>query len=219
MSGLTGDWDKLNNLLNPERLQKKLHQATARVGNYGVSEIKKGIVSGAPAGEKFTPLSPMTIENRKKRHGKASTRPLIDNGDLVGSITYAIPNPDTVFIGVKKTAKGGADQANIAAVHEFGCTIPVTPKMRAYMHYQGVHLKPTTQYINIPPRPFLSPIFNSNEFREKIAKIYLRAIKSAFFADSGGSSGGENAGGGGSGGSGGGDGRLRDEHGRFISRK
>ena len=212
MSELTGEWGKLVNLLNPARMKQKLHQAAARVGNYGVSEIKKGIVSGAPGGQKFTPNSALTIAR------KGSSSPLIDKGDLVGSVTYDIPNPNTVFIGVKKTAKGGADQANIAAVHEFGCTIPVTPKMRAYMHYQGIHLKPTTQYINIPPRPFLSPIFNSNEFREKIAKIYLRAIKSAFLAGSGGSSRGDDPGSSNSGGSGGSDGRLRDEHGRFIRR-
>ena len=183
MSGLTGDWDKLNNLLNPERLQNKLHQAAARVGNYGASEIKKGIVSGAPGGEKFAPLSPLTIENRRKRHGKASASPLIDNGDLVGSVTYDVIDHDTVFIGVKKTAKDGVNQANIAAVHEFGCTIPVTPKMRAYLHHEGIHLKASTQYVNIPARPFLRPIFNSNEFREKIAEIYLTAIKEAFMPD------------------------------------
>ena len=174
MSELTGDWGKLANLLDPSRLKGKLHQAAARVGNYGASEVKKGIRSGAPAGQKFAPLHPATIAH------KGSSKPLIDKGDLLGSVTYEIPAPDTVFIGVKKTANGGADQANIAAVHEFGCTIAVTPKMRAYLHYEGIHLKAATQYIHIPARPFLRPIFNSNEFRENIAKIYLMAIKEAF---------------------------------------
>ena len=176
MSELTGDWDKVANLLNPARMQKKLHQAAARVGNYGASEVKKGIRSGAPCGETFAPLHPATIAR------KGSRKPLIDKGDLIGSVTYVIPNPDTVFIGVKKTAKSkdGKSEANIAAVHEFGCTIPVTPKMRAYLHHEGIHLKASTQYVNIPARPFLRPIFNSNEFREKIAEIYLTAIKEAF---------------------------------------
>lgn len=216
MSGLTGDWGKLDNLLNPARMKQKLHQAAARVGNYGASEIKKGIVSGAPAGQTFAPLSSLTIENRKKRHGQASTSPLIDNGDLVGSITYDIPNPDTVFIGVKKSSKNkdGTSEANIAAVHEFGCTIPVTQKMRAYLHYQGIHLKASTQYINIPPRPFLRPIFNSPDFRKKVAEIYLKAIKEAFIAGSGGGTGGGDVSSAST--SSGSSQRARDSHGRFI---
>ena len=176
MSELTGDWGKLENLLNPMRMRQKLYQAGAKVGNYGASEVKKGIRSGAPAGETFTPLSQVTIDR------KGSSKPLIDKGDLIGSVTYELPSRDTVFIGVKKASKNkdGTSEANIAAVHEFGCTIPVTPKMRAYLHHQGIHLKASTQYIHIPARPFLRPIFNSSDFRKKIAEIYMKAIKEAF---------------------------------------
>lgn len=175
-SGLDGDWDKLANLLNPARMKSKLEMAAKKVGAYGASAVKKGIVSGAPGGEKFTPLSPVTIAN------KGSSKPLIDNGDLVGSVTYATPDTNTVFIGVRKSAKSkdGGALANIAAVHEFGCTIKVTPKMRAYLHYQGIHLKASTQYITVPPRPYLRPTLNDPEFREKIAEIYLKAVKEAF---------------------------------------
>lgn len=43
----------------------------------------------------------------------------------------------------------------LAAIHEYGCNIIVTPKMRAYLHSQGLHLKPTTTEIRIPERSFL----------------------------------------------------------------
>lgn len=43
----------------------------------------------------------------------------------------------------------------LAAIHEYGCTIPVTPKMRAYLHSIGVHLKKETTKIVIPERSFL----------------------------------------------------------------
>ncbi|MBR0096877.1 MAG: hypothetical protein IJP88_06820 [Synergistaceae bacterium] len=174
MSGLEGSWDKLNVILNPDRLRRKLNQTAARVGNYGVKLIKEGIVSGAPNGVKFADNHPYTIAR------KGSSKPLINKGDLLGSVTYAVPEVNSVFIGVKKSAKGGANAANIAAVHEFGCTIKVTPKMRAYLHHNGLHLKKSTQYIHIPPRPFLSPIFNSEEFLDKVAEIYLKAVKEAF---------------------------------------
>jgi len=36
-----------------------------------------------------------------------------------------------------------------------GCKIPVTPKMRAYLHHIGVHLKSSTTQIVIPERSFL----------------------------------------------------------------
>ncbi len=43
----------------------------------------------------------------------------------------------------------------IAAVHEFGVQISVTPKMRAYLHHIGIHLKAETDTINIPERSFI----------------------------------------------------------------
>lgn len=47
------------------------------------------------------------------------------------------------------------EQAWLAGIHEYGCKIEVTDKMRAYLHGQGLHLKASTQYITIPERAFL----------------------------------------------------------------
>ncbi len=47
------------------------------------------------------------------------------------------------------------DSQWLAAIHEYGCNITVTPKMRAYLHHKGIHLKPTTKVIRIPERSFL----------------------------------------------------------------
>ena len=164
MSQLTGDWDRLDEILNPAKIKAGIQQAAARVGNYGASQVKRGIVNG-----NFTPNSPLTIAR------KGSSKPLIDKGDLVGSITYQVIDSENVFIGVKK-----GKEANIAAVHEFGCVIQVTPKMRAYLHHQDVHLKPSTQYIYIPPRPFLRPVLNSPDFMAKVTEIYIKALERMF---------------------------------------
>lgn len=48
----------------------------------------------------------------------------------------------------------------LAAIHEYGCKIPVTPKMRAYLHSIGVHLKKSTTEIVIPERSFLRAGFD-----------------------------------------------------------
>ena len=169
MSELSGDWARLDEILNPARIAAGVRQAAARVGNFGASQVKKGIVSGAPGGQAFVPNSSLTVER------KGSSRPLIDHGDLVGSITYEVVDSSSVFIGVKK-----GKEHNIAAVHEFGCTIAVTPKMRAYLHHQGVHLKASTQFIHIPARPFLRPVLHSDDFKAKVAQIYIQAIERMF---------------------------------------
>lgn len=47
----------------------------------------------------------------------------------------------------------GLTLAHLWKIHEYGTTIKVTAKMRAYLHSINIHLKPTTMYIRIPPRP------------------------------------------------------------------
>ena len=47
------------------------------------------------------------------------------------------------------------DHAWIAGIHEYGCRIKVTPKMRAFLHSQGLHLAASTTEIVIPERSFL----------------------------------------------------------------
>lgn len=56
----------------------------------------------------------------------------------------------------------------LAAIHEYGCTIPVTAKMRAYLHGIGVHLKKSTTQIVIPERSFLRAGYDQN--RDAILK-------------------------------------------------
>lgn len=54
------------------------------------------------------------------------------------------------------------EQAWLAGIHEYGCKIEVTDKMRAYLHSQGLHLKASTQYITIPERAFLRNGYDQN---------------------------------------------------------
>lgn len=57
-----------------------------------------------------------------------------------------------------RTVKVGAlkgENAWLAGIHEYGCEIKVTPKMRAFLHRNGLHLKESTTVIKIPERSFL----------------------------------------------------------------
>lgn len=51
----------------------------------------------------------------------------------------------------------GGFAARYGAVHEFGAKIPVTDKMRAFLHYKGVHLKKSTTEIIMPERAWFRP--------------------------------------------------------------
>ena len=54
------------------------------------------------------------------------------------------------------------EHAWLAPIHEYGLNILVTPKMRAYLHRQGLHLKASTTHIKIPERSFLRTGYDEN---------------------------------------------------------
>lgn len=60
------------------------------------------------------------------------------------------------------------EHAWLAAIHEYGCKIPVTPKMRAYLHTIGIHLKKDTTVITIPERSFLRAGYDDR--KDKVLK-------------------------------------------------
>ena len=157
---LTGDWDKAKKLLgnNPgSRLAKAVQQATVKSAMLLVREIKKGIVSQAPGGQKFAELAPSTIAR------KGSSKALIDTGFLLSSITEKIMK-DKAFVGLLKTAvnKKGDSIANIGEIMEFGCTIKM----------------PNGATVVIPARPFLHPVMA--KYKKQVIQNYRDAIKGVF---------------------------------------
>lgn len=79
-------------------------------------------------------------------------------------------------IGSRKIKVGAlkGDHAWLAGIHEYGCTIPVTPKMRAFLHRQGLHLKNSTTVIKIPERGFLRSGHDKNA--DRVMKQTERAL-------------------------------------------
>lgn len=87
-----------------------------------------------------------------------------------------ITTKKVLFPDVKKTLEGlNGRKVNVgclkgshqwlAAIHEYGCRINVTPKMRAYLHYQGIHLKESTTVIVIPERSFIRAGYDDRKKR------------------------------------------------------
>lgn len=62
-----------------------------------------------------------------------------------------------VEVGVLK-----GEHAWLASIHEYGCNIPVTPKMRAFLRGKGLYLKKSTTIIRIPERSFLRTGYDKN---------------------------------------------------------
>ena len=68
-------------------------------------------------------------------------------------------NGKKVSVGVL----GGGENTWLASIHEYGCRIEVTEKMRSYLHKTGLHLKDSTTHITIPERAFLRNGFDENK--------------------------------------------------------
>ena len=76
-----------------------------------------------------------------------------------------------------RTVEVGAlagDHKWLAGIHEYGCDIPVTPKMRAFLHANGLHLSQNTTVIRIPERSFIRTGHDANV--ERIIKQTERAL-------------------------------------------
>lgn len=142
MKGLKAKQDRLNSM-NP---------LMRNIGEYmQKSTIKRFDAAEAPDGTPWKPLSAVSQQRAKRdAQGKNSKRrgqrkPLNDTGTLRRSIHYQ-PSANSVTVGTN---------LKYAAIHQFGGDIKVTPKMRAYLHSQGIHLRKSTNAIHIPARPFL----------------------------------------------------------------
>lgn len=80
----------------------------------------------------------------------------------------------TMMSGRAVEIGAASSEAWLAGIHEYGCTIPVTEKMRAFLHHQGLHLKDTTTVIKIPERSFLRTGHDENA--DKVINRTERAI-------------------------------------------
>lgn len=180
MGTLEGPWEKVSRglLATTAGMSKALARAAVVLRD----DIRQGIISQAPGGQRFKPLAESTIRMRgmskrsRRRAQKtiargAATKALIHHGDLVGSITYQLVSAREAFVGLLRQAKhkdSGESMANLGAIHEYGATI-------ADGWGRGIH-------ITIPPRPFIGPTWDAD--RAKVAKVFedalAESIKSAF---------------------------------------
>lgn len=65
------------------------------------------------------------------------------------------------------------EHAWLAAIHEYGCKITITPKMRAWLRSNGLPVRASTTHITIPERSFLRGGFDNchDEVSKKIGML------------------------------------------------
>ena len=80
------------------------------------------------------------------------------SGNLRASINYIMGTS-----GMLPSVNIGPRKIPYAAIHEFGGTIPVTDKMRAFLHWKGVHLKKTTTQLIMPQRKWFEPVIKQEQ--------------------------------------------------------
>lgn len=118
------------------------------------------------------PLHPFTLKEKEaKGH---DPRTLIATGFYVNSIKVVerkVGKGWTYYVGFEPNAMhpGGLPLHVLARILEYGARIRVTPKMRAYLHWRGLHLKADTKFVTIPPRPHWMPVFL--RVRREVGKI------------------------------------------------
>ena len=108
-----------------------------------------------------TPLHPFTLRQKEKKG--QDPRTLIATGayvNAIGVIETKKGKGYTYSVGLtEETHPGGLPMEQLGRILEYGARIRVTPKMRAYLHWRGLHLKKETEFITIPSRPHWGPVF------------------------------------------------------------
>ncbi len=209
---LFGDWNKMPEVVSlAARFQKAVEQSLLKEAQRLRTGIVKGIQSGAPGGQQFAPLSPITLAIRKAK-GFGGTKPMNVTGTLRNSIVVK-RMPGAVFIGLLRQgeARNGKSPANIGEIHEFGRTWTqrMTRKSRAFLFAmlrksggggpvgrdekgrftRGKFVRRNgggnggTVTITIPARPFIGPVFEQE--RAGIVKRFWENVAKGVGGDLG----------------------------------
>lgn len=174
MSSLFGDWDKLDRFLQeaPRKVKAAGEVGGNRAGALLSKRIKEGLRSQAPGGKQLEPIQAWTAWTRKEGGG---TKALIASGEMLRSVTWKRVKGG-VWVGSNRRDASG--KYNLAAIHEEGRKIEVTPKMRGRFFYEfGSHIKPSTKYIYIPARPFIGPVINDSDVQQELKDEYVKAVR------------------------------------------
>ena len=95
----------------------------------------------------------------------------VKNSDLLNKLNKIATSKKMLNVGFLQK-----EISKIAIINEYGAKVPVTDKTRALFNKYGFHLKDSTKFINIPPRPFMqrTATENKNKWVDIIDKLIVK---------------------------------------------
>jgi phage gpG-like protein len=154
----------------------QLTRYMSRLSNQLGSRLKDGLQDAALIVEKAAkenilhgradwPAIKLISLLHRKKISQTQPTPLLDTGTMLRSIHSEVEESQAIIgSGLK-----------YAPPHEFGCDIKVTPKMRIFLHFIGIHLKTSTSKIHIPARPYLTPAVQEN--MRGIKEVFIKRLR------------------------------------------
>ena len=150
-------WAKRKRIQRLPKFMTKIADTTSKKDAIGLIRVfREGIKKNS---FRLKTLHPQTVENKNEKGLSRPRTPLYALGDEEENSYINMLRIRRLKRGYRvapSRAKHHESQLKLKdlfVVHEFGTVINVTPKMRAYLHYIGIHLKAGTNVIRIPPRP------------------------------------------------------------------
>jgi hypothetical protein len=135
---------------SPARARWATGEALKMAGGHTRKGIRAHIEQGDPS---WAPLSDATKALMSLVHPPLKT--------LVKTVSFKFSQRS----GSQSVAVGfltGSLQ-RIARRVQYGGRVRVTPELRERFHLAGIHLRPRTRMLNIPPRPIIEPFWRKNE--------------------------------------------------------
>lgn len=87
---------------------------------------------------------------------------MVSDESRVDDLLSSLEELESMYVQVGILSSASGEMLIIANVHEFGCDIFVTEKMRGFFRYNfGVGLKRSTNVIKIPERSFIRSSFDN----------------------------------------------------------
>lgn len=137
-----------------EKFPDLIRKAAKSAGYFIQKQIKEGIKSGAPGGEKYKNLFPEPFRSRLDGFANGDKKPL---GNLVNAISYTVKKNKGIMnisIGWKSPT---AERYGL--IQEKGLLRPFTARLRSEFIQAGLHPKIDKENVIIPARPTYGPMF------------------------------------------------------------
>lgn len=183
---LTQDWKEVDRILGSAapRFKAAAERAVLLEAHLLRGHMTTNIATGGGhAGKPFAPLSETTLIVRRFR-GFGGGKPLIVSGALRASISVQ-KKGGGIFVGVKRSSKGGV---KVAELHEFGggpWTKPMTARQRRFLAaaFRAAGKPFGTGGAGggvirwkIPARPFIGPVIERFGKHEDIRKRFFHNV-------------------------------------------